>query len=190
MVVRPQMLAQEERYVDSVFQSLLLRHAFTSLEPFLGLGIRPEEKGTSFQFKTVEVAGGFSNPYDRATFIIWTLAIVVLTVIYLWYAFRWPRRDPRTKSGLILATIFFALSLPATPIAHHLIINTFYTAEDPSIQSVGVWGGPPSLLSWLAGCILGTLIFLLLRRGYSAHEKASPEAVRGICAKVTSWRQT
>ena len=146
-----------------------------SPDPLFGLRAQQPGKGTSFQFKTVEVVGGFSNPYDRATFLIWTAAVLLLSLCYLWYVFRWAKKGTRTKWGILPATVLFSLSIPATPVAHYMIINALYVSEDSSIVSVGVWGGPPSLLSWLTGTVLGAVIFLIYKSLPAAAPKISQE---------------
>ena len=118
----------------------------------------------TFTHKTLEVAGSLSNPYVAATFLIWGLLITGLTLVYLWFVFRPAGKNRLGKMGMVIATVLLALSFLATPIAHQSIVTALYAARDPSVLSVGIWGGPPSFLSWLAGSLLAACVFLLYRR--------------------------
>ena len=118
--------------------------------------------------RTLEVVGDLSNPYVVTAFLVWALLAAGVTLVFLCLVFG-PAGRGRTRNVLIvLSAALMCLSLVVTPLAHQLIVTALYASRDSTIVSVGIWGGPSSFLSWLAGSLVAGCAFVLYRRISSA----------------------
>jgi hypothetical protein len=91
---------------------------------------------------TLEVDGGLSNPIVLASMGIW---LAVLLLVFLPLARLLGRRNALTRVWLWASALAVLLVLP-THIARVLIGTWLYRFSNPSIISVGFWGGASPLL--------------------------------------------
>lgn len=91
---------------------------------------------------TLEVEGGLSNPIVLASMGIW---LAVLLLVFLPLARLLGRRNALHRAWLWASALAVLLVLP-TQIARVLIGTWLYRFSNPSIVSVGFWGGASPLL--------------------------------------------
>lgn len=121
----------------------------------------------------LEVDGSLRNPYAAGAMAIWT---VILSVVLSLLA-RSMSRSGRTAGK----TAFFVGATLLTNPAQFIIGNLLYRVTDPSIGSVGFWGGPPIWTAPAVGCLaaIATWVWSGGRAMASTRPNAPPPADAG-----------
>ena len=91
---------------------------------------------------TLEVDGSFRNPYVLGAMGIWlTLLLAFLLPAANYFGRRW-----RLRAGVVVALAIAIVLVIPTHVARVLIGTLLYRIQNPTIISVGFWGGWAPLL--------------------------------------------
>lgn len=117
----------------------------------------------TFSVRTIEVDGTFDNPFVVVTILLWAVLLSVVTFQLVAWALR-PHREaearPRVRllvGGAAVAVLFVATPVVQPIIGHLLYVLEYMRRGEESPASVGFWGGPSVLPSWLAAVLCGVL---------------------------------
>jgi hypothetical protein len=86
---------------------------------------------------TIEVDGGFRNPYVLGALCIW-LAVLLAFLLPAanYFGRRW-----RFRAGVVVALAISIVFVIPTEAARVLIGTALYRIQNPTVVSVGFWGG-------------------------------------------------
>ena len=118
-----------------------------------------------FSMRTLEVDGSLQNPIVVLTVLTWSCVLALATAALVRSTMR---RQRDRRPWLLICEITIAVLYLATPIVQFLIGTLYYrmnfAGTGVTLVSVGFWGGPPVLPSWVLGALVGLSVLLRSRR--------------------------
>jgi hypothetical protein len=109
---------------------------------------------------TIEVDGGFRNPYVLVAMCLWlALLLAFLLPAANYFGRRW-----RFRAGVLGAIVMSIVFVIPTHVARALIGTMLYQIQSRTIVSVGFWGGSAPFLVPLVAAVCWLAVFVRANR--------------------------